>query len=44
VWWLSVTTVWIQAGVSYLFMRREFRRRLVDGPRPVAPAVAAAES
>jgi putative MATE family efflux protein len=44
VWWLSVTTVWMQAGVSYLFLRREFRRRLVEGPRSVAPAVAAAES
>jgi Na+-driven multidrug efflux pump len=44
VWWISVTTVWLQAGVSYLLMRREFRRRLVDGPRPAAGAVAAAES
>lgn len=43
VWWLSVATVWMQAGVSYLFMRRELKRRLVDGPRPVAAAVAAAE-
>lgn len=43
-WWMSVATVWMQAGVSYLFMRREFKRRLVDAPRPPAPAVAAAES
>ena len=43
VWWMSVATVWMQAGVSYLFIRREFKRRLVDGPRPVAPAIAAAE-
>jgi putative MATE family efflux protein len=41
-WWVSVTTVWLQAGVSYLLLRREFKRRLVDGPRPAAPAVAAA--
>jgi putative MATE family efflux protein len=44
VWWLSVATVWMQAGISYVFMQRQFKRRLVDGPRPVAPAVAAAES
>jgi Na+-driven multidrug efflux pump len=44
VWWLSVATVWMQAGVSYVFLRQQFRRRLVDGPRPAAPAVAAAES
>jgi len=43
VWWMSVATVWMQAGVSYLFMRRELKRRLVDFPRPVAPAVATAE-
>jgi putative MATE family efflux protein len=43
VWWMSVATVWMQAGVSYLLMRRELKRRLVDAPRPVAPAVAAAE-
>jgi len=43
VWWMSVATVWMQAGVSYLLMRRELKRRLVDVPRPVAPAVAAAE-
>ncbi len=43
VWWLSVTTVWLQAGVSYLLMRQQFKRRLVDGPRPVAPVAAPAE-
>jgi putative MATE family efflux protein len=43
VWWLSVATVWMQAGVSYLLLRQQFKRRLVDGPRPVASAVAAAE-
>jgi putative MATE family efflux protein len=44
VWWLSVTTVWLQAGVSYLLMRQQFKRRLVDGPRPVAPMAAPVES
>jgi Na+-driven multidrug efflux pump len=43
VWWLSVTTLWFQAGLSYLLLRQQFRRRLVDAPRPTAPAVAAAE-
>jgi putative MATE family efflux protein len=42
VWWLSVATVWLQAGVSYAFMRQQFRRRLVDAPRPGQPVVAAA--
>jgi Na+-driven multidrug efflux pump len=42
VWILSVTTVWLQAGVSYLLMRQQFKRRLVDGPRPAAPVVVAA--
>jgi len=42
VWYLSVATVWMQAGVSYWLMRQQFRRRL-DGLRPVTPAVAAAE-
>ena len=41
VWYLSVSTVWLQALVSYLLMRQQFRRRLVDGPRPGAAAVAA---
>jgi putative MATE family efflux protein len=40
VWYLSVSTVWLQAVVSYLLMRHQFKRRLVDVPRP-APAVAA---
>jgi putative MATE family efflux protein len=39
VWWLSVATVWMQAGVSYVFLRQQFKRRLVDGPRPAAVAV-----
>jgi putative MATE family efflux protein len=42
VWWLSVATVFLQAAVSYVFLRQQFRRRLVDGPRPAAPAVAPA--
>jgi putative MATE family efflux protein len=41
VWYLSVATVWLQALVSYLLMRQQFRRRLVDGPQPGAAAVAA---
>jgi Na+-driven multidrug efflux pump len=44
VWWLSVSTVWLQAGVSYLLMRQQFKRRHVEGPRPAAPVVAPAES
>ncbi len=43
VWYLSVATVWLQAGVSYLLMRQQFRRRLVDSVPAGAPAVAAAE-
>ena len=39
VWWLSVATVWMQAAVSYVFLRHQFKRRLVDGPTPAAPAV-----
>jgi putative MATE family efflux protein len=42
VWWLSVATVWMQAAVSYVFLRQQFKRRLVDGPRPAAPAAAPA--
>jgi len=34
VWYLSVTTVLIQAAASYMLLRREFRRRLP----PVSPA------
>src|SRR5688572_23293981 len=46
VWYLSVSTVWLQGVVSYLLMRQQFKRRLVDSPRPAAPTVtpAAAES
>jgi putative MATE family efflux protein len=42
VWWLSVTTLWFQAGLSYLLLRQQFKRRLIDGPRPAAQPVAAA--
>jgi putative MATE family efflux protein len=42
VWWLSVTTVWLQAGASYLLLRHQFKRRLVATP-PVGPVVAQAE-
>jgi putative MATE family efflux protein len=44
VWWLSVSTVWLQAAVSYVLMRQQFKRRLVDAPRPAGPIVAPAES
>ena len=44
VWWLSVSTVWLQATVSYLLMRQQFKRRLVDEPRPATVVVAPAES
>ena len=44
VWWLSVLTVWLQGGASYLLLRQQFRRRLVDAPRPVVPLAAPAES
>jgi putative MATE family efflux protein len=44
VWYLSVSTVWLQGVVSYLLMRQQFKRRLVDAPRPPAPVVAPAES
>jgi putative MATE family efflux protein len=43
VWWWSVTTVWVQAGVSYLLLRQQFKRRLVEAPRASVAAVAAAE-
>jgi len=48
-WVVSVATVWLQALVSYLLLRHQFNRRLVDAPlraaggAPVA-AAAAAES
>jgi Na+-driven multidrug efflux pump len=44
VWWLSVCTVWLQAGASYLLMRQQFKRRLVEGPRSAVPVAAPAES
>jgi putative MATE family efflux protein len=40
VWQLSVATVWLQAVVSYLLLRREFRRRLAVMPAAVAVAAA----
>jgi Na+-driven multidrug efflux pump len=33
-WYVSVATMFIQAVVSYLFLRREFRRKL-----PIAPSM-----
>jgi Na+-driven multidrug efflux pump len=44
VWWLSVTTVWLQAGASYLLLRHQFKRRLVDVPRPPTPDAVPAET
>ncbi|HEY8520151.1 MAG TPA: MATE family efflux transporter [Gammaproteobacteria bacterium] len=39
VWYLSVATVWLQAVVSYVLLRRQFRQRLAGlAPRPVAAA------
>jgi Na+-driven multidrug efflux pump len=37
-WYLSVATVTLQAVVSFLLLRREFRRRLIAAPAasPVA--------
>ena len=44
-WLVSVMTVWIQAGVSYMLLRQQFKRRLVDVPRPPPAGVpATAES
>ena len=41
-WVLSVVTVWFQALVSYLLLRHQFNRRLVDGPsRPMGAPVGA---
>jgi putative MATE family efflux protein len=42
VWWVSVSTVWLQATVSYLLLRRELKRRLVEGGAPATAAVATA--
>lgn len=39
VWYLSVATVWLQAVVSYLLLRGQFKRRLTT---PIRSAVAAA--
>jgi putative MATE family efflux protein len=44
VWWLSVSTVWLQGVVSYVLLRQQFKRRLVDEPRPPAAVVAPAGS
>ena len=42
-WYVSVATVWMQAVVSYLLLRHQFNRRLVDGsPWPMAAPVGAA--
>jgi hypothetical protein len=44
VWYLSVSTVWLQGVVSYLLMRQQFKRRLVDVPQTATPVAAPAES
>jgi putative MATE family efflux protein len=44
VWWLSVSAVWIQGAVSYLLMRQQLKRRLVDAPRPARAVAVPAES
>jgi putative MATE family efflux protein len=44
VWWLSVSTVWLQGFASYLLMQHQFKRRLVDAPRPAGPVAAPAET
>jgi putative MATE family efflux protein len=41
-WQVSVITVWIQAGVSYMLLRQQFKRRLVEAPRAAPGAVPAA--
>jgi putative MATE family efflux protein len=38
VWWLSVATVWFQGAISYVLLRQQFRRRLVEGAKPPMPA------
>jgi len=46
-WLVSVAAVWIQALASYLLLRHQFSRRLVDAPRAMGAPVgapAAAES
>ena len=42
VWWLSVATVCLQAAVSFVLLQHQFKRRLVDAPRPAAPPIAPA--
>jgi putative MATE family efflux protein len=42
VWWLSVATVWMQGAVSFVLLRQQFKRRLVEGPRPAVAHAAAA--
>jgi putative MATE family efflux protein len=37
VWWLSAATVFLQAGVSYMLIQSQFRRRLVPGEAAPAP-------
>jgi putative MATE family efflux protein len=39
-WLVSVATVWIQAAASYLLLRHQFTRRLVDAPRAAGAPVA----
>jgi putative MATE family efflux protein len=39
-WYVSVATVWMQAVVSFLLLRHQFNRRLVEAPpRPMGPPV-----
>jgi putative MATE family efflux protein len=40
-WRLSVATLWFQAGVSYLLLRHQFKRRLVEAPPASGAPVAA---
>jgi len=40
-WQVSVLTVWLQAGVSYMLLRQQFKRRLVEAPRPPPAGVPA---
>ena len=42
VWYLSVATVWLQAAVSFVLLRHQFKRRLVDAPRAATPPIAPA--
>jgi putative MATE family efflux protein len=39
VWWLSVATVCLQAVVSFILLQHQFKRRLVDAPRPAAAPI-----